>query len=275
MLFFLVESNAFVKTITIDTNKWIHSVFKMLYYSMLLSFSSFVVVALCEHTYQVITNSSELRDLPSACSFPFIDTRKSPIYEVFSLIIFIYNFGGANLHVALDGMFVLSSMKLKAHFQILQNMFRESDFSSGNQNINHIKNLIRYHKSIISATDLLNETFNEVIFIQISMSALNICFIMILVIRDPLTQLMQILPNFLYLISILIQLFVYCNGGSLITSESFKVSLAIQESEWYNLCPDDRKMLVIIMLRSQKPLYITSSIFIASMENFFKVKFFF
>lgn len=248
---------------------------KVFYYSLFTSFSSFVFIPLCEHTYEVITNSPTPRDLPLTYRFPFINTTKTPNYELGSLVICGENFIATNIHAAVDGMFILSSLNLKAHFQILQHMFKSSEFNSNQNNIHHLlRHLIKYHKSIISATDDLNDTFKEVIFIQISLSALNICFITILVIQNPLTEILYIIPNFLYLTSILVQLLFYCYGGTLITSESFNVSMAIQESMWYNLPPREMKLVCFMMQRAQKPLDVTSVIFIASMENYMMVIFF-
>lgn len=273
-LMFLVEFDKFGKATIIDTNRLINKVVKVFYYSLFSSFSSFVLFPFCEHTYQLITKSGELRDLPLTYRLPFINTTKTPNYEIGSMVICVENFIATNIHAAVDGMFLLVSLNLKAHFQILQQMFRESPFKHQQSNESYLKYLINYHKSIILATDDLNDTFKEVIFVQISLSALNICFITILVIQNPLTEILFIIPNFLYLISILVQLCFYCFGGSLITSESFKVSVAIQESNWYNLSTDERKLVGFVMSRAQKPLEITSVIFVASMENYMMVRFF-
>lgn len=59
----------------------------------------------------------------------------------------------------------------------------------------------------------------------------------------------------------------------MIASESFNVSLAIQESSWYVLKPNDRCTILVMMVRAQKPLIITSGLFDASLNMFMKVGF--
>lgn len=94
-----------------------------------------------------------------------MDTRKSPIYELGSLVLCVDTFIALNIHAALDGMFILCCFNLSDHIKVLQYMFKEGPFDFEKNNLGHLRYLIKYHKSIISAEDDLNHTFKEVILV--------------------------------------------------------------------------------------------------------------
>lgn len=171
-------------------------------------------------------------------------------------------------------MFLVVSSNIKTHFKILQYKFRTSRFDDPKGNLSHLKILVLYHLRLLELTDSLNETFKEIIFGQIVLTAMQMCLILFQILQFSADlNLFNALPNYCFFMAVLLEFFMYCYGGQCITSESFNVSIAIQESCWYNLHSSDRTVILIMMAKTQKTLHITSGVFIASLDTFTAVRF--
>lgn len=73
----------------------------------------------------------------------------------------------------------------------------------------------------------------------------------------------------LYLVLMLWQLFVYCWHGNEVQLESLSVAYAIYASDWTASDESTKKMLVLPMLRAQRPLRVTAGKFaFLSVETF-------
>lgn len=201
---------------------------------------------------------------------PFVDSSKTPNNELIILFMGFMVYNVAHLVPAVDGMFLVFSLNIKEHFSIIQDRFKECSFINQARNRKIIKELIEYHLAVLEVTEQLSNTFAPIVFAQTCLTSVQVCVIGYQFVRGS-AQSMDNLAYISFLCSILIQLFIYCYGGALITSESFNVNLAVQQSQWYNLKPADRTMLVLIMMRAQRPIYIKSMFYDASMESFILV----
>lgn len=169
-----------------------------------------------------------------------------------------------------NSMYIIAVMTIKTHFQILQHQLRTILFTRSREDSFHLRNLIEYHVEILDLTDSVNKLFHIIFFTQTTLTTLQIC-LTIFQILELSDSFITTLPSSCLLVMVFIELFVFCYGGEVITSESFNVSLAIQESCWYDLRPNDRSTILVMMARAQKPLIITSGLFDASLSMFMKV----
>lgn len=173
---------------------------------------------------------------------------------------------------AVDGMFLIFSLNIKEHFVIVQDMFKSSSFMTPLTNRKHIQKMIEYHLETLDVTEQLSSSFSVIVFAQTLLTSVQVCVIGYQIVGGS-EDMLERLVNIFFFSSIFIQLFIYCYGGALITSESLNINSAVQQSQWYNLAPTDRKMLILVMMRAQKPLRIKSGFYDASMESFFLVGF--
>lgn len=175
--------------------------------------------------------------------------------------------------LSVDSMFIISVMNIKTHLQILQDQFRKIEFNGSNQDTTRLKALIKYHVQLLDMTESVNKIFDVVFFFQTTAITFQLSLVMFQIL-ELAESLLTVLPNFCLLVTLIVELFMFCYGGELVTRESFNVNLAIQESCWYNLRPTDRVIISFMMARTQKPLVVTSGIFDASLSMFMKVWFF-
>ncbi|KAL0133985.1 hypothetical protein PUN28_001119 [Cardiocondyla obscurior] len=76
---------------------------------------------------------------------------------------------------------------------------------------------------------------------------------------------------FLYIAKTL-EVFVFCYAGEFLSSKSKSISDVVYESLWYDMVPSDRRILLFIMVRSQKRLTITAGkVFDLTLEGFMSV----
>lgn len=76
---------------------------------------------------------------------------------------------------------------------------------------------------------------------------------------------------FFYLTCVLGQLFLYCYGGTMISEESERIAEAAYFCHWYKANPMIRKMICLIMIRSQRPVVLAVPFFSPSLPAFSSV----
>ncbi|TMW48526.1 hypothetical protein DOY81_006396 [Sarcophaga bullata] len=71
-----------------------------------------------------------------------------------------------------------------------------------------------------------------------------------------------------YSIAALTQLFLYCIGGSYISESSASIAVTLYDIEWYKCDVETRKMILMMLLRSQKATAIVVPFFTPSLSAF-------
>ncbi|XP_011065376.1 PREDICTED: uncharacterized protein LOC105152663, partial [Acromyrmex echinatior] len=106
--------------------------------------------------------------------------------------------------------------------------------------------------------------FTLVILAQILMSVIVLCvegflLLLSLEINDALTA----AKHGVFIISLLVQLFLYCFAGQMLEFQSKELAYAIYESPWYTFDMNIMKNLPLIILRAASPQQLTAGKFVA------------
>ncbi|XP_011694610.1 PREDICTED: odorant receptor 13a-like [Wasmannia auropunctata] len=135
-----------------------------------------------------------------------------------------------------------------------------------------LSDLIHRHRKIINLSDDIENLFSTIGLLQLLWNTLIICcmgFMIILALGNNKGVLIKSL--FLYIAKTL-EVFVFCYAGEFLSFKSKLISDAVYESHWYNMVPSDSRILLFIMMRSQKRLTITAGkIFDLTLEGFMSV----
>lgn len=75
-----------------------------------------------------------------------------------------------------------------------------------------------------------------------------------------------------YIIAATTQVFIYSMAGGYLEEACFNVGLSAYNVAWYKLDASTRKLLVVLILRSQKPFLIEAPLITASMPTFMSVR---
>lgn len=176
---------------------------------------------------------------------------------------------------ATNSIFVIIAVHIKIKFQILGNSLKIEKVKDSNQNFQVLRKYCIFHQKLILCSNTLYEVFEPVFFIQMLLTVLQMCtiFFQVLELSDTFSLIYK-LSYYSYMICIIIECLAYCCAGQLISDESFYISLAIQESSWYNLNKFDRKTLIVMLIRAQSALEFSAGTNIASFDTFLTVRYF-
>ncbi|KYN28938.1 Odorant receptor 46a, isoform A [Trachymyrmex cornetzi] len=149
----------------------------------------------------------------------------------------------------------LKIFESRLHKLIINRTIRylENTFPSSNKNKTGISECIRHHLSIYKYAETVNVIFNQVLFVQFFASILVLCtsvYYMSIHISDFYGS----LPFLVYTIGMFVQIYVYCWSGNEVILKSMSVGDAIYCTDWPLLSVNEKKELLMVMIRSTIPI---------------------
>ncbi|EZA57532.1 ObirOr5-V3 [Ooceraea biroi] len=119
--------------------------------------------------------------------------------------------------------------------------------------------IIRKHQKIINFSQNVENLYTYIALLQFASNTIIICslgFLIVCAIGTPdATQ--QIIRSVLFYIITNLEAFIFCFAGEYLNNKSKAIGVAAYNSAWYNLKPEDGRILSFIILRSQKQLTLT------------------
>ncbi|XP_026671184.1 uncharacterized protein LOC108626940 [Ceratina calcarata] len=222
----------------------------------------------------------ETRSLPFSDWMPYdLSSQESYLisllYQTMSLMIC------ANTSVANETLIAGLMIQAGAQFEIFchraRNFAASITEAEGNnmfkQHLKHnykrtLENLVKYHLEIYRFAQRVNIVFQYMIFLQFSISSTVLCLsIYKMSTIDPFS--VNFIWSAFYLCCMLMQVYLYCWFGNEVTLKSSKVGDAIYEMDWTTLPVNVMKDLLLIMVRSTRPVKMTSGyVLTLSVESF-------
>ncbi|XP_072750037.1 odorant receptor 13a-like [Anoplolepis gracilipes] len=123
-----------------------------------------------------------------------------------------------------------------------------------------IKNLICKHQRIITLSENIENLFCYIALMQLLWNTLVICctgFVIVISIGNDESA-TTIIKSVSFYIAITLEVFILCSAGEFLSAKSKSISDAVYNSLWYNMPPSNSRILLFIILRSQKRLTITA-----------------
>ncbi|XP_076283005.1 odorant receptor 13a-like [Lasioglossum baleicum] len=120
--------------------------------------------------------------------------------------------------------------------------------------------LLEKHQKSITFIKHINSLFSFIALMQILCNTINICcigFLMVISFDSDQNVRMVIKILFFYL-CIASEAFIFCFSGEYLSTKSTSINVAAYNSLWYLLEPADSRVMVLLMLRSQKQSTITA-----------------
>ncbi|KAM7343485.1 odorant receptor 45a-like isoform 2-T2 [Cochliomyia hominivorax] len=126
---------------------------------------------------------------------------------------------------------------------------------------------IKHHRRIIELSQNFNDVYMIIVFIKSTISFIQIAILAYQFARGR--ELSAQLYHFFFLISVSLQLILYCYGGQRINDESISVAVAIYDSfKWHDLSVKSKKLLLLPIMRAQNPCLLTGVFFVADLSLF-------
>ncbi|CAD6244775.1 GSCOCT00013467001.3-RA-CDS, partial [Cotesia congregata] len=231
-------------------------------------------------TASILDNLSA-RVLPFNGWFPFQHFNGSGFWIAYfhqSIAHFYVAMVGSAFDTVVWGVFIQNSNQLVILKSRLESFVRiaHRNKTSGTGDLSYLRNwehkfmkeCIHHHWIILQLT---NDLFSPIIFLQYSLSSLILCMSVQL-----LTKLAFGSPEFMfivfYLSCMISQIFLFCWYANEVALESSGISSAIYNMDWQYLTNKTKKDLLLMKIRTVRPIKFTSgSLIELSLESFTKL----
>ncbi|XP_045534907.1 odorant receptor Or1 [Papilio machaon] len=130
-----------------------------------------------------------------------------------------------------------------------------------------LKSCFKQHQLLINCVEKFSVTYSYGFVTQLLSSMAAICAVMVQVSLDASSfKSVRLITSLAFFVAMIIQLAIQCFTGNELTYQARRVADAVMECQWERMPARVRKMLLLTMLRAQKPLHLTAAGF-ANMNN--------
>ncbi|CAK1543252.1 unnamed protein product [Leptosia nina] len=161
-------------------------------------------------------------------------------FQVYSMFHFVYVFIGTQT------LMVTLCAFLTAEFGLLQHDFVHVNLEP-EQNHSTIKDCVRKHQLLLSYTDMFNDIFNKMLFIDLLFVSLTVA-----------KGILELVNNFVAVIALLLPTLIFCYYGEQLKEESAGIADSAYNSKWNIANLKYRKSIIFIIKRAQKPSCLMS-----------------
>ncbi|XP_012526703.2 odorant receptor 4 [Monomorium pharaonis] len=201
-----------------------------------------------------------LRQFPLKVQFPF-ETQQSPIFEVLVATIFVHAMLHSCTVAVLNGLILTLVLHLSGQIDIMCYKFRNiSKNTLHKSSVFLFGMLIERHNKIVLFSKNIETLFSFIALMQVIWNTLVICclgFVIIISIHNE-TGIIVLIKTVGAYLAIMIEAFVICFAGEYLSLKSKSIAGAIYETLWYDMPSHQSKIIVLVIMRSQKRLTITA-----------------
>ncbi|KAK9298106.1 hypothetical protein QLX08_008431 [Tetragonisca angustula] len=210
------------------------------------------------------------RQLLIKMDFPFT-YYESPLYEYVFVLQFFQLFSNASAIAMLNALIIILIFHVGGQIEMLHEAL-ENIFVKNHKSLrNVVKPLIDLHYQIILGSENIENLFSYIALMQLLCNTLIICCIgfLIIVALNLHMNIEELINILLFYIAITLEAFVFSYAGEYLSNKSLSISTSAYGSSWYLLDPRDRRIIILLMIRSQRQLTITAGKFMdLSMQTF-------
>uniref|UniRef100_A0A1B0GFW7 Odorant receptor n=1 Tax=Glossina morsitans morsitans TaxID=37546 RepID=A0A1B0GFW7_GLOMM len=186
-------------------------------------------------------------------------------YFAFNYITFVIHLNSmASLTVGLDSLYFWFIYNISAHFRILR---KKLEIMAVNLKTNlqysiqdDLGAIVVYHLEVIRFIKSMNEIFGEILWAEVTMSCLQMCFATHALMSD--VDVSNAPFNIVVVFAVIIQLAIYCFGGEKIREESISLCSDVYLLfPWHKMSMHQRRLMLLPLLRAQKEAYLKGLFF--------------
>uniref|UniRef100_A0A0K8TU41 Odorant receptor n=1 Tax=Epiphyas postvittana TaxID=65032 RepID=A0A0K8TU41_EPIPO len=251
----------------------------------------YILVPLFETLFRTFVLGQDKQLFPFICTFPF-DSNKNWLvylvtyfYESYSMLHLIY------MYLGVEFLMITLCSHLATEFELLREEIlharpiletvdvpndSRNDINICDDDIDHdimiindaeddirldedkpdIKDVIRRHQKLIMLSETLDDIFNKMIFFNLLFATITICFFGFVakIARDP----PEMANNFVGVVASMIPIFNLCYYAEMLSGASAGVADSAYHNLWYEGDLRYQKIIIFIIVRSQKACSLTS-----------------
>nr|AXF48807.1 odorant receptors OR68 [Lobesia botrana] len=173
-------------------------------------------------------------------------------YQVFYLMQIV---SGTMIHICMywscDLLLVTLTSDICILLRLLQYDLQNIIVQCGRESLDDLKRIVKTHQKLLRLADKLNEIFGGIMLNITAVSSVVICFFGFLTI--VVEGKFQKFKNLATVLQCLFIVFYIMLPGQILSDTSSGIADAAYQSMWYNSDPKFKKIIFIIIARSQKP----------------------
>ncbi|XP_067205201.1 odorant receptor 33a-like isoform X2 [Linepithema humile] len=229
-----------------------------------------IILPIFGYSMRYITNITDPGRLLPLQTYYIYDVTKSPQYELTFIFQSIAMFFCIMPYTGIDNFLSLLVFHICGQLDILKN--RLVRIKNVTNYVNVLKSCAMDHARLLSAIAIIEDTFNAMLLMLFlyfgGLFAFHGFYTMTLFEEHSIS-----LSHLAYLVTIVTNTFghmcVYCAVGEILTAQCNQIHYAVYCNEWYNLNPRNARDLALLMVRTNKPFYLTAGkVFTLTMATF-------
>ncbi|EDW12028.2 uncharacterized protein Dmoj_GI17462 [Drosophila mojavensis] len=194
------------------------------------------------------------RVLPYGMYIPGIDKYASPAYEVFFVVQVIMAPMGCCMYIPYTNLIVTFTLFAILMCQVLQHKLRTLRQLPGIRVRDEIIWCIRYQLKLAGLVDAMNALTTHLHLLEFLCFGAMLCVLLFSLIIAP--TIAQFIIVIFYMIMIFSNTVVLYYVANELYFQSFNISIAAYEINWMDLDIETQKVVMFLMMRSQKPLAV-------------------
>ncbi|XP_012063338.1 PREDICTED: odorant receptor 67c-like [Atta cephalotes] len=216
------------------------------------------------------------RVLPVKMKFPFkVDV--SPLFELLAVGQILHVVSIATLVGMMNCLIITLVLHVSGQIDILRRELLTicgNGISQRDSIVTSVRLVIIRHQKIITLSENIEELYSDIALMQFLSNTVVICCIGFTIIASLVRDgaIVVILKSAIFYVAVTLEAFIFCFAGEYLSAKSKSVGDAAYEALWYNMTPAECRILLFVILRSQKRLTITAgNVMDLSLEGFTSV----
>ncbi|KAF3054635.1 Odorant receptor 049 [Nylanderia fulva] len=191
---------------------------------------------------------------------PF-DVNTQKVYKTVVIAQFVYVVMCSWLSGAVNSLLLTLTLHIGGQINILHGWLADfaSDENGKKRALFMTNKIIKKHQRIINFSEKVENLYTYITLLQFASNTIMICslaFLIVSAIGTPdATE--HIIRSLLFYVITNLESFIFCYAGEYLNNKSKAIGIAAYNTKWYNLKPEETRILLFIILRSQKQLMLT------------------
>ncbi|GAB1863028.1 Odorant receptor [Camponotus japonicus] len=230
-----------------------------------------------DHDTDAIEPVRMQREFTLKMQLPF-ECNESPLYELVMCLEFLHQLASSAVTGILNSLIITLILHVSGQIDILCDSLRKICPEKNNRKlaVSITKKLIGKHQKIIIFSNKIEKIFCYIALIQFMSSTLVTCCLGYMIVTsisgiqvsDTIDG-SALMKAIVFYMAVTVEAFIFCFCGEYLSAKSKMIGDAAYKSIWYDLKPNDSKLILLIMLRSQRRITITvGKVMDLSLEGF-------
>ncbi|XP_014485171.1 PREDICTED: odorant receptor 2a-like [Dinoponera quadriceps] len=189
------------------------------------------------------------------------DFTKSPLFECILVGQFLCILTIASIVGMINALLASLVLHMGGQIDIMRKALVElSGTDNPCESLLIIRDLVFKHRKIVALSDKIESVFTVIALLQLLWNTLIICCsgLMIVISLSSNKGMTVLVKSTLLYVAKTIEVFVFCYAGEFLRAKSKSISDAAYESLWYDMSPSISRVLLLMIVRSQRRLTFTA-----------------